>query len=202
MSHSPSACVGQSGQQLLLWLLGLSISANFIPKFTNMRPTGTSEYTSLRHARRERQPPLKVKEELKNTALDALSLQSIWNHSWINESGVTSHPSKERGVRVKLFELQHYIHLYHREVVPATLRHIVVAQTLLHRPGPWQNKSEARLSSSDSRGLVVHCQVIGLNGVCGDVSPRVDVHETQFAEFCIHCVPCKPKKYLLSSVPR
>ena len=80
----------------------------------------------------------------KNTALDALSLQSIWNPSWIDKSGVTSHASRERGVRVNLLELQHYIHLYLREVVPETLRHIVVARTFLHRPGPWQNKSEAR----------------------------------------------------------
>ena len=41
---------------------------------------------------------------------------------------------------------QHFIHLHFGEVVPAMLRRIVVAQTILHQPGPWhdQVRSEAR----------------------------------------------------------
>ena len=46
-------------------------------------------------------------EEQKSAALDALSPWSIWSRNRINESGVKGHASRERGVRVKLFEEQH-----------------------------------------------------------------------------------------------
>ena len=42
--------------------------------------------------------------------------------------------------RVKLFEEQHFIHLHLREVAPAMLRRIVVAQTMLHQPGTWHER--------------------------------------------------------------
>ena len=56
-----------------------TISANFIPKFTNMGPTSTSEHTSFlihsetggptispkRHAQRERQPPSPLHQKVK-----------------------------------------------------------------------------------------------------------------------------------------
>ena len=35
---------------------------------------------------------------------------------------------------------QHFIHLHLREVVPAMLRRIVVAQTILHQLGPWHDQ--------------------------------------------------------------
>ena len=95
-----------------------AISANFIPKFTNMRPTSTSGYTSFlilsdngvkgnlksRHCIGRQNwtgvgLEVKKKKEQKDTALDALSLWSIWYHSRINEGGVKGHASRERGVR-------------------------------------------------------------------------------------------------------
>ena len=111
--------------------------------------------------------------------------------------------SRERGVRFKQFKQQLFLHLHLREVAPAMFRRILVAQTILHQPGPWheQVRSEV-IVKYHQRGLVVHCQAIVLNGVCSDVSPRVDVHEMSFAEFCIHCIPCRPKKRILTSVPR
>ena len=49
-STPPSACVRQSGHQLLLWLLDFCMPpyANFTPKIMNTRPTSTSEYASSR----------------------------------------------------------------------------------------------------------------------------------------------------------
>mmetsp|Transcript_46140 Transcript_46140/g.122298 ORF Transcript_46140/g.122298 Transcript_46140/m.122298 type:complete len:237 (-) Transcript_46140:53-763(-) len=83
------------------------------------------------------------------------------------------------------------------------LRRIVVAQTVLHQPGAWHEQVRTDvIVRCHHRGLVAHCQVIVLDRVRGDVAPGVDVHEASFAELCIHCVPCKPKKRRLSSVPR
>ena len=92
-STPPSAFVGQSCQQLLLWLLGLcmTILANFMPKFSarrfsSTRTTRGPTISPKRHARRERQPPSPLHQKAKldrcwaqslgrtkNTALDALS---------------------------------------------------------------------------------------------------------------------------------
>ena len=134
--------------------------------------------------------------EERGAALDALSLWSIWSRSRINESGVKGHASRERGVRIKLSEEQHCIHLHPQEVVSVMLRRIVVAQTMLPQPEiPWHE--QVRIEETvrcHQRCLVAHCQMVVLDGVRGDVSPRVDVHEAPFAELCIQCVPCKPKK--------
>ena len=143
-------------------------------------------------------------EEQRGAALDALLLWSIWSRSRINESGVKGHASRERGVRIKLSEEQHCIHLHPQEEVSVMLRRIVVAQTILLQPEiPWHE--QVRIEETvrcHQRCLVAHCQLVVLDRVRGDVSPRVDVHEAPFAEFCIHCVPCKPRKVLLSNVPR
>ena len=52
-----------------------------------------------------------------------LSLWSIWSRNQINESGVKGHASRERGVRVKLFEKQNCIHLHLQEVEPDASAH-------------------------------------------------------------------------------
>ena len=76
-------------------------------------------------------------------------------------------------------------------------------QTILHQPALWREHVHSEvIVRCQQRCLVADCQVVVLDGVCGDVAPRVDVHEAPFAEFCIHCVPCKPKKGLLGSVQR
>ena len=86
---------------------------------------------------------------------------------------------------------QHFIHLHFGEVVPAMLRRIVVAQTILHQPGPWhdQVRSEVRQVTREVSSHIAKWLF------------RRVVHEASVAEFCIHCVPCKPKKCLLSSAP-
>ena len=77
------------------------------------------------------------------------------------------------------------------------------AQTILHQPAHWREHVHSEvIVRCQQRCLVADCQVVVLDGVCGDVAPHVDVHEAPFAEFCIHCVPCKPKKGLLGSVQR
>ena len=134
--------------------------------------------------------------EQKGAAIDALSLWSIWSRSQINESGVKGRASKERGVRIKLSEEQHCIHLHPQEVPPAILRRIVVAQTILPQPEPplartSPKRGNRKVPPEMSRRTL---PMVVLDGVRGDVSPRVDVHEAPFAEFCIHCVQCKPKK--------
>ena len=82
-----------------------------------------------------------------------------------------AHASRKLGVRVKLFEEQHFIQLHLREVVPAMFRRIVVAQTILHQLGPWHEQVRRKvIVRCHQRGLVAHCQVVVLNGVRGDVS--------------------------------
>ena len=63
-------------------------------------------------------------------ALHALSHRSIQYDSQIGRSRVKSHVSRERCVEVKLFEEQRIIRLHLREVAPAMLQHIAIAQTM------------------------------------------------------------------------
>ena len=104
--------------------------------------------------------------EERGAALDALSLWSIWSRSRINESGVKGHASRERGVRIKLSEEQHCIHLHPQEVVSVMLRRIVVAQTMLPQPEiPWHE--QVRIEETvrcHQRCLVAHCQMVVLDG--------------------------------------
>ena len=65
--------------------------------------------------------------------------------------------SRERGVRFKLFEQRHFLHLHLREVVPAMFHRILFAQ--IYTASTWlpgMNKSEARLSSGDTREVSSH----------------------------------------------
>ena len=112
----------------------------------------------------------KIREELQGAALDALSLRSIWSRSRNNESGVKSQASRKRGVRTKLFEEQHFTHLYLRTVEPAMVRPSVDAQTMLHQPGTWHEHVRSEVDvRCHQRGHVAHCQVVVPERVRGDV---------------------------------
>ena len=60
----------------------------------------------------------------------------------------------------------------------------VITQTILHLPKTsWHEQVRSEeVVSCHQIGLVAHCQLVVLDGVRGDVSPRVDVHETPVVE--------------------